>query len=43
MVAELPQGSRKVEMFQLSLGQFSTVTMLVAAGGGTGTSGFHIS
>ena len=37
------QGSKKVEMIQLFTGHYATVTMVAAAAGGTGRSGFHIS
>ena len=40
---KMPQGFRKVEMIQLFPGHYSTVTIMVAAAGGTGRDGFHIS
>ena len=40
---KMPEGSSKVEMIQLFQGHYGTVTTMVAAAGGTGRSGFHIS
>ena len=40
---KMPQGFRKVEMIQLFPGHYCTVTIMVAAAGGTGRNGFHIS
>ena len=40
---KMTQGSRKVEMIQLSLGHYGTLTSMAAAAGSTGRSGFQIS
>ena len=39
---KMPQGLIKVEMIQVFPGHYGTVTMMVAAAGGTGRNGFHI-
>ena len=40
---KLSQGSKKTEMIQLFLDHYRTVNVMVAAAGGTGRSGSHIS
>ena len=40
---KIPQGLRNVEMIQPFPGHYCTVTMMIAAAGGTGRNGFHIS
>ena len=38
---KMPQGFRKVEMIQLFPGHYGTVTIMVAAAGGTGRNNFN--